>query len=332
MASAERARGLWARNPSLVPGMEVGDCILRRVLERGPSETLWLADQPKLGRTVTIKVFEEKEFEASHLAWNSSQRVEALASLDHPALAMVYRLGMEENFRYLVGEYVEGERMNRVLHRWSAPADIPQSTLCNATRFNQLIPKLLNADGGWIGTVARWGHALSSGLDACHRVGIGHHALWSGNILVDIRGNARLVDFWLESAFSPRELPQLKGYLAPEVELRERPTAQSDVFSLGVVLYRCLAGALPFPVVQSPGGEMVFFDRKPPRIRNSRPEIPRRLERILLKAVATDQQDRWRSAGDMARAFASFHADWVSGSIHSGWLPKLKRRLWQTLK
>ncbi len=143
-------------------------------------------------------------------------------------------------------------------------------------------------------------------LDYAHRHGVTHRDVKPANIMVTRQGTVKLVDFGIAYR-TDTERTQLAGafgsprYMSPEQALGEEVTPQSDVFSLGIVLFELLTGSVPFEA-QNVAAMIYQIVNRPPRpIRALRPELPEPLVAIVDRALARDRAERYPSAGEMAR-------------------------------
>jgi serine/threonine-protein kinase len=151
-----------------------------------------------------------------------------MANLDHPHIATVYEAGDIEGVRFIAMRYIPGRTLAQVITE-DGPQPLEQ--------------------------VAVWLDQVSSALDYAHSQGILHRDIKSGNILLDRDGLAMVTDFGLARAVSAsggsassqgrQIMSGTAKYMAPE-QAKGKPVAQSDVYSLGVVLYELLTGQVPF--------------------------------------------------------------------------------------
>ncbi len=294
MEPAERNEP-WARPR---PGMVLSGCVLERVLERGFLGTLWQAFETDRDRPVAVKILHPVLACGEELRPEDRNLAEALSRVRHPGVVRIHRVGEEGPFRYLVREFVSGHRLDQLLR---------QDQGAIHTRPGR----------DWSQVVDAWGWQIARALGHCHELGLLHRALWPGNVGIGHDGKARIFDFWIGAVASPVGVTCLRGYLSPEEEWGGPVGPRSDLFSLGVVLYRCLAGTLPYPVLRTPSEDKVFFDRRPRPIRHFRPSVDRSLEAVVLKALELDPNQRFGSAYEMAEALQASSAgdpDWGRGA------------------
>ena len=258
----------------LQPGSRLGGCVLEEVLEEGALGVVWSAQQDHPARRVVVKVLRRDRVDSNSLYRFQSQAA-LLASLEHPALVQVYDLGREGHVHYLVREYVEGQRLD----------------------------KLLGSGGRMPGSLPRWESAvrlvagLASGLKASHARGILHRAIWSGNVLVDSLGNGRLVDFCMGNDSRPLEIESVRRFLPSERLAGIPADEKTDVYGLGMILLHALSGQLP------PVDAALHMDRRLARriLRQGGATLPRGLEAACLDAVEKDPARRIPDAREFSR-------------------------------
>lgn len=268
--------------------------VLGELLGRGGMGAVYTARQPSLDRTVAVKLLHPEL--ATDPSIVDRFRTEALAGsrLSHPNVARVLDFGVSaEGTPFLVMEHVAGERLGRILER---EGPLP------SRRASALVCQLLRA------------------LDAAHMAGVVHADVKSDNVLVstgrDGHDIAILIDFGiarLADRPSPEDAgdePVLSGtpeYLAPEVIAGTPPTAASDLYAAGVVLYELLTGETPF----HGGSAATIFQRHldedaiAPSSRCPDAEISPALDRVVLRALAKDPTMRYASAAQFATALTT---------------------------
>jgi tetratricopeptide (TPR) repeat protein/predicted Ser/Thr protein kinase len=259
------------------PGGRLGRYELICEVGKGGSGTVYKAYDTTLHRIVAVKTIQSAIAEPAELVRRLVREAQTLAGLSHKNIVAVYDAGEIEGTPFLCMEFVEGQPLGGLLRR---PGVSPRSLL-------PLFRKLAHA------------------LAYAHAQGIVHCDLKPGNILVDQDGEPRIIDFGLARALGRRRGKAPEGtpaYMAPE-QVRGAAGAggpQVDVYSLGVCLYEALTGRRPF----DGGTPQIIFDRilakefAPPRA--LRPEIPRDLERICLKAMDADPERRYAGAPALA--------------------------------
>jgi serine/threonine-protein kinase len=252
----------------------------------GPTRSRsFVAERPGAGgrlQVVALKLRMPAADGAGRAVWRA--RLQSTVELQHPHVVATLEFGEIDRAGFVAQEYVAGEDLTAVfaqLGRAGLPVEIA------LVAIQQCLSTLHKAQG--MRTPQFPG-------------GLVHGAVRPSNILITYDGPTRLMDF---AAPVAHEAPGL-GYLAPEQLLGEAGDHQSDLYSMGAVLWEALAGRRLFG-----GGEVghsaeaireAMLDRPLPSLRGLRPEIPADLEATVVRALERDRQRRFTSALDMARA------------------------------
>jgi serine/threonine protein kinase len=260
---------------------------VEKVLGYGAMGTVYLATDKRLDRLVAIKVLNLSDLD-DYMGENISDVVErfnreakAVAKLSHPNIVSIYDVGSEKDLHYMVIEYLEG---------------IDLSVL--RIRKQQLtIEQILNI-----------GIQICKALDFAHKKGIIHRDIKPANIIFTIDNTAKLMDFGfaMQNSESHMRLTQegsvfgsIMYISAEQLNNSMNVDARSDIYSLGATLYELLAGRPPF------GGDniatlvMNILTGKPLPPSRYNPEIPPLLDKIILKALQKNVNDRYQSAEEM---------------------------------
>ena len=252
-------------------------------LDSGGQAAVYRAVHPTLPRDLAIKIAHESG-DIDHRLLRAD--AEILCELDHPNLVRVYDLDVHEGHPFVAMEFVRGRNLHQVAE--------------------QLPPSPYQA-AAWVAEIAR-------ALDYVHRRGVVHQDIKPRNIMLDESGRPRLIDFgmarWRHVWTGRRSGPSggTLAFMAPEQARGEtkRVGEASDIFGLGGVLYFLLTGKSPFGggtrQEQWRRASQCEFDRNALRAKG----LPRRLERIVLKAMAAEPADRYASADQMADALDDF--------------------------
>jgi eukaryotic-like serine/threonine-protein kinase len=268
---------------------------LLEALGSGAMATVWRAHDRRLGREVAIKVLSEQL--ASNPSFRDRFEREAVhvASLKHPNIVTVYDSGSEDGAYYIIMELVEGESL--------------QSRLARSSPYMpwREVPQL--------------GEELLAGLSHAHHKGIVHRDIKPANILITREGTAKLADFGIARAASDAESLTTTGsfigtpsYSSPEQLGSQPATPATDLYSLGCVLYHCLAGHPPFEAELPVGVIAQHLEAAPRPLRQQRPDVPPPLEEVVLRALEKDPEQRFPSADEMSRSLvASGGADAAYG-------------------
>jgi two-component system nitrate/nitrite response regulator NarL len=258
-------------------------------LGSGAMASVWRAHDRRLDREVAVKMLSEQL--ASDLSFRQRFEREAIhvASLKHPNIVTVYDAGNEGDTYYIVMELVEGESLQSRLE-----ATVPYMGL---DRTTELAAQLL------------------AGLSHAHSKGIVHRDIKPANILITGDGTAKLVDFGIARATSDvkslttmGEFMGTPAYASPEQLDARSATAETDLYSLGCVLYECLAGHPPFEAEVPVGVIAQHLQATPRSLRAERSEVPQPLDALVLRALEKDPGRRFGSADEMRRALGGPNA------------------------
>lgn len=246
----------------------------------GAMGEVYLAYDALLDRLTAIKFLDPRQEDPGNRRLLVEAR--ALARLQHPNVAAIYRVGETEGRPFLVSEYVRGKSLDRL----STPLDEAE--------------------------VRRIGIALARGLAAAHRRGVLHRDIKPANAILSDTGEAKLVDFGLAKLLDAEEAAQppepsapreradatqggawlgTPAYMAPEIWRGEPATFRSDVYSLGALLYQLRTGRPPHQAESMDALRRAVLEQKAPKLS---PEGA--LERALHRALAKEPSERLSSA------------------------------------
>ncbi len=262
-------------------GQTVGDFRLEVLLGRGSASRVYRATQLSLRRPVAVKVLEESLFSLPELTQRFLREAELIAKLEHPHIVPVYASGRQGPLHFFAMRLVDGPSLSRRLEH-----GLP-------------LPEGL-----------RFLSHVADALSYAHSRGLIHRDVKPANILL-ADDSALLADFGLARLLEGTTITDshvflgTPRYFSPEQARRQKATAKSDLYSLGVILYELASGRHPFAPLQSPGPtreELIdkialgLFD--PPR--DIRPDLPSEVERVILAAMEVDPEKR-PSAGEFRR-------------------------------
>jgi len=255
-----------------------------RILERlgvGGMAEVYKAYQPSMDRYVAIKVILQRFAQDATFLQRFQREARAVSRLEHPFILPVHDYGEAEGRPYLVMRYLAaGTLKNRLSGQPMPLRDV-----------NRII--------GQVG----------SALDYAHRTGVIHRDVKPSNVLMDAEGNAYLTDFGLAKMMEASV--QLTGtgvgigtpaYMSPEQGQGETVDSRTDVYSLGVMLYEMVTGRMPYQA-DTPLALVYKHVHVPlPLPRAILPSLPEAVERVILRAMAKDADDRFKTAGEMVHA------------------------------
>ncbi|HEX5840229.1 MAG TPA: protein kinase [Anaerolineales bacterium] len=253
------------------------------LLGQGGMSAVYKATDPNLKRVVAIKLIH------SHLSTDPLfvQRFEgeasAVASLRHPNIVQVYDFNTDNGVYYMVLEFIAGETLQDRLKRLADAGR--QLSIEDAVKFTANI-----ADAA--------GYA--------HQRGMVHRDIKPANIMLDVQGQAILMDFGIvkilggDSHTSTGAVVGTARYMSPELIRGEVADHRSDLYSLGVTLYEMLSGRPPFVADSAMTLMMMHLNDPIPNVRGFRQDIPAEMVRILERLLAKDRNDRYQSAAELS--------------------------------
>jgi serine/threonine protein kinase len=326
LLSVHAALGLTdAPATKLAPWPEVGDELLGfklcEPLGRGTFARVFLAEDLQLGRQVVVKICRDGQAEAT-----------TLARLDHPHIVPIHSapsdpfLGFTAICLPFQGEVTLAQAIAE--RRQAKPGELNASTLRDMAGSSTVRPSrastLWRAWGAesFETAVIRLGLELASGLMHAHEAGVIHRDLKPSNVLLGFDGRGRLMDFNLAadrqlSARIAGTLPymapeQLTSLVCSESKTAEKPDPQSDIFSLGVLLYELATGKHPFGNFSTPDKQVELSNEARSLLERQRTGAPAatdrlggitpRLDAVLRRCLAFDRQDRFASADELRAA------------------------------
>jgi serine/threonine protein kinase len=201
--------------------------------------------------------------------------------LNHPHIVRFYELVQDVEPPFLVMDYVEGQSLTQLLEaRQGEPLSLAQ--------------------------VARIIYQIGGALHLAHQQGIYHRDVKPSNVLIDRNDKAYLVDFGIallvdRTRLTTGEMPCTPIYAAPEQWMEEPVDARTDVYALGVLLYELLTGHPPF-AGRFPALIRQILEERPTEPSQWNSDIPPRVERVILKALAKAKDDRYPDAATMCDA------------------------------
>lgn len=257
---------------------------IEREIGRGAMGVVYLGKDPKIARTVAIKTLSYQAFEASELA-NLKERffreAEAAGRLSHPSIVTVYDVGEEADLAFIAMDYAQG----KPLSDFGKPDRLlPLTTVLNI--------------------VAR----VADALDYAHGQRIIHRDIKPGNIIYNpANGDIKITDFGIAkiSDDSRTRTGSVMGsplYMSPEQLKGQKITAASDTYSLGVTLYKLVTGETPYQGDTLAALTYQILNKRPRSAREFNKELPNGVVRLINKAIQSDPEKRFASAGTMAEA------------------------------
>jgi eukaryotic-like serine/threonine-protein kinase len=270
----------------------IGKYPIVREIGRGATSRVYLARDPNAEREVAVKVFfmEDRLTEQDQKLVRKAFLAEAALAgrLAHPHIVNIYDAVSEPEYSYLVMEYVPGTTLDE---------HCEIANLLPLAKVVEIVFKCIRA------------------LDYAFQMGVIHRDIKPGNILISPDGEIKVSDFGASFQESlTHETTQLSGvgspaYMSPEQVRLETLNHQTDIYSLGVVLYKLLTGRLPYNASNQLSLTYEILNVNPPAPSAFRPELPHLLDEICLKAMGKTLEARYASwidfGKDLSKAFSA---------------------------
>ncbi|KRN01679.1 serine threonine kinase [Levilactobacillus senmaizukei DSM 21775 = NBRC 103853] len=250
-----------------------------RALGEGGMANVYLAHDLILDRDVSVKLLRLDLRDDPNTIRRFQREALAATELVHDNIVQVYDVGEENGMQYLVMEYVKGTDLKAYIkHHFPIP-------------YQEVI-KIMEQ--------------ILSAVSMAHKHNIIHRDLKPQNILIDEHQVAKITDFGIAVALSEHSLTQTNTvlgsvhYLSPEQARGGMATKQSDIYSLGIILYEMLTGTVPFQGETAVSIALKHFQSEIPSVRDIDPRIPQALENVVLKATSKQPRDRYVDVASMA--------------------------------
>jgi eukaryotic-like serine/threonine-protein kinase len=254
--------------------------VLSGLLGAGGMAEVFLAHDQILGRDLALKVLREHYAKDAQFVERFRREAQSAAALNHPNVVQVYDQGRFEDGRYYIAmEHMPGGSLKDHIDR-TGPLDPAEAT--------------------------RFASQIAGALRVAHERGMVHRDIKPQNVLLDEAGDAKVADFGIALAASTSSTSGTNlvfgtaSYMSPEQAMGERVGPQSDLYSLGVVLYEMLTSAVPFEAEGPLATAMkhVIEPPLPPRKRN--PLVPEGIDALVMGLLAKNPDNRYGSAAELA--------------------------------
>jgi serine/threonine-protein kinase len=263
-------------------GRTIGKYRIVGQLGRGGAGIVYKAVDETLGRDVAVKTLNP---DLGNTEVMNRFRAEAtiLAKLNHPQIATIFELFREENDLLMVMEFVRGETLDKMVERVGPIAP---------DRAAYLIDLVLSA------------------LEHAHRAGVVHRDIKPANVMVTDEGGITIMDFGIARVLGAEQktvdfrLMGTPAYMSPEQVMGEEVDGRSDLYSVGVLFYRLISGALPFTADTALGMLQRQIRDTPTPITVHRPSLPSWCDAIVQRALAKTPADRFQSAEEFRDALS----------------------------
>jgi hypothetical protein len=243
----------------------------------GGMSTVYCAFDETLERQVALKIMHSDISSDAAALERFRREARTVAQLSHPHVVMVIDAGEDQGHPYIVFEHVRGE------------------TLKDRVRREGPLP---------IAEAVAYAIEIGRALQAAHERRLVHRDVKPQNVLLDEEGRAKVTDFGIALGLEPEGLTAAgrvigtTDYVSPEQAMGQEVTGQSDVYSLGIVLFEMLTGAVPFKGESGVSVAMKHVREGMPDVQHRRPEVSAALAGVLERATAKELQNRYRSMAE----------------------------------
>lgn len=263
----------------IMKGQKISDRyqIIKSIGEGGMAN-VYLAYDTILDRNVAVKVLRGDLASDEKFVRRFQREALSASSLSNPNIVEVYDVGEDNGEFYIVMEYVEGKHLKNLLKK----------------RGKLTVPEVVDI-------VLQ----ITNGLSVAHDSYIIHRDIKPQNILILDNGLIKITDFGIAVAMNATQLTQTNSvmgsvhYLPPEQASGKGATLQSDIYSIGILMYELLTGKLPFRGDNAVEIALKHLKEPMPSIRDTLPDIPQSVENIILKATAKNPKNRYADAREM---------------------------------
>lgn len=292
-------------------GKTIGQYQIIDKIGEGGMGVVYKAEDTTLHRIVALKMLSGHLTEDEEARARFVREAQSASSLNHPNITTVYEFLEDEDTRLICMEYVEGKTIR----------DMVESGIVSIKKAIDIIIQAADA------------------LEAAHNKGILHRDVKSANIMVNMEGRVKVMDFGLAHLEERSKLTRTGtsmgtlSYSSPEQISGKRVNRQSEIFSLGVVFYELLTGQLPFKA--SNEAEIVFaiINNEPPKLSKVRDDVPELVEVIAARMLEKDPELRFQSCDELIRDLKGIQRELETSTVHiTTTRYSVSRRLWIVAK
>jgi serine/threonine protein kinase/uncharacterized membrane protein HdeD (DUF308 family) len=286
--AAAKVSGAWCREAAMSDtdagsrtGTRFGQYQLLRLIGRGGFGEVYEAEDTVMERVVALKLLNEAYSKDPVFRTRLQREAKAAGRLHDPHVVSIHGFGEIEGLLYVDMRLIEGTDLYSVLKQFG-PMDPARAV-----------------------AIVR---QVAAALDAAHAAGMVHRDVKPENVLLADEDFAYLVDFGIASAVSEQRLTQLGtavgtlAYMAPERFGDDQPTSRADTYSLACVLFECLTGSRPYRADSLFSLMRAHVLDPIPHPSDARPGLPAGFDGVIAKGMAKKPEDRYVTAGDLARA------------------------------
>jgi hypothetical protein len=256
---------------------------IETLLGQGGMSAVYRGVDPNLRRVVAIKLIHPHLSVNPDFVERFKGEAAAVAGLRHPNIVQVHDFNHDGPTYYMVMEYLAGETLQARLKR------------LNTARRNLSLEEAL-----------RFGRQMCEAAGFAHRRGLVHRDIKPANVMLDLNGQAILMDFGIVKIVGGQYHTSTGAtvgtamYMSPEQIRSEVVDERSDIYSLGVMLFEMLSGRPPYEADSALTVMMMHLNDPVPDLQDLRPDVPAALTRIIQKALSKEREKRYQTAAEMA--------------------------------
>jgi serine/threonine protein kinase/tetratricopeptide (TPR) repeat protein len=289
-------------------GETIGHYEILEKIGSGGMGAVYMAEDTNLGRRVAVKFLSTEMEEEPEMLERFKREARAASALNHPAICTVHSIEQHRRRHFIVMELVEGRTLSEVMA--GEPFEV--------------------------GRLLDLAIQIADALESAHSKGIVHRDLKPGNIMLDERGQVKILDFGLAKRLDPAQpggdgATQVEtvlgganltvagtvlgtvAYMSPEQARGRLTDSRTDIFTFGTVLYQMATGALPFRGDTEAVVFEAILNRDPAPLQEANPSLPPELGRVLDKALEKDRNLRYQTATEMKTDLLRLKRDLDSG-------------------
>jgi serine/threonine protein kinase/formylglycine-generating enzyme required for sulfatase activity/dienelactone hydrolase len=271
----------------LTPGMKFGPYEIQSLLGAGGMGEVYRALDPRLNRSVAIKILPAHLSNDADLRARFTQEAKSISALQHPNICVVHDIGSQNGLDYMVMEFVSGQTLDQLIPATGLPSNV----------------------------ALKYAVQIADALARAHSVGIVHRDLKPSNVMVDDSGFVKVLDFGLAKAAAPATpssdaatlattpgmIVGTAAYMSPE-QAEGKPTdARSDIFSFGSLFYEILTGKRAFEGHSSVALITAVLRDDPRPVSAIRRDVPSEVRNIVARCLKKDPQARYSSGAELTQ-------------------------------